>query len=473
MLRKVVAKELREIVRDRRLCAAVGAVPVLLIAILAMNWYERRRLVESQHAAEHAARENWLNQGNRDPHGAAHHGTFLFKPKLPLSFFDPGLDPYLGTTIRLEAHRQHRLANRPAADGVDPLRFDAATAALTLQVVLPLIAILLGFSAISGERERGTLPLLLSLGVPCGRLLLGKAITILSVAAFLVSPVALFFGGALAGTGHEASLTDTAMREALIVFAYAMYLGGWVSLTLGVSARAGSSRMALIVLVAIWATSVLIVPRLASETARRVYPLPTQEDIERQTKQAMRTADGKSRAAERSRQLETQLLAQYGVSRKEDLPMNFDGVALQAAEELTDQIHDEVDASLEAILARQDRLVEGAALVSPFLAIRTASMSLAGTDRSHHDRFSRTAEEHRRTLVRTMNEALARRKRGSDLQTPTGRELWESVEEFRYRAPSWHWSARAVVPQLALLGAWFAVTAGLALSAKPGFRGAD
>ncbi|MCR6646053.1 MAG: ABC transporter permease [Terricaulis sp.] len=59
---------------------------------------------------------------------------------------------------------------------------------MILQVLMPLVIIFLGFSAFSGERERGTLRQLLSIGVPRGQLLWGKALGIGAAVALVVVP---------------------------------------------------------------------------------------------------------------------------------------------------------------------------------------------------------------------------------------------------------------------------------------------
>jgi ABC-2 type transport system permease protein len=50
--------------------------------------------VSAQHElARRATREQWLHQGVKNPHSAAHYGVYAFKPKMPLSLVDQGVDP--------------------------------------------------------------------------------------------------------------------------------------------------------------------------------------------------------------------------------------------------------------------------------------------------------------------------------------------------------------------------------------------
>ena len=66
-------------------------------------------------------------------------------------------------------------------------RFGELTAAAVLQLLLPLLIILLGFSTFAGERESGTLRQVLSLGVDRHDLALG----LLLVPAVLLGAAAL------------------------------------------------------------------------------------------------------------------------------------------------------------------------------------------------------------------------------------------------------------------------------------------
>ena len=108
-------------------------------------------------------------------HAAAHYGVYVFKPVAPLSVFDRGLQPFVGSTVYLEAHRQNQAAFLPAQDSTSMRRFGDLTAAACLQLLLPLLIILFAFGALAGERESGTLRQVLSLGVRPASLVFGKA----------------------------------------------------------------------------------------------------------------------------------------------------------------------------------------------------------------------------------------------------------------------------------------------------------
>jgi ABC-2 type transport system permease protein len=174
MIGRVVAHELRTASRDGR----VRGLLVLLLAVLAIAvlvGVARSRTLRSEHAAATAIeRGNWLAQGEKNPHSAAHYGQFAFKPPSALALFDRGVDSYLGVAVWLEAHRRNSLVHRPADDAPVVQRFGELSAANVLQVLGPLLALLLTFAAVAGERQRGTLRQLLAQGASPATLVLGK-----------------------------------------------------------------------------------------------------------------------------------------------------------------------------------------------------------------------------------------------------------------------------------------------------------
>ncbi|MFM7857625.1 MAG: hypothetical protein ACKO96_38320, partial [Flammeovirgaceae bacterium] len=116
MILKIALKELKEIVREGRFRITAITVFVLLLAALfvSRSYYAS---VNAQHnEAKENARGEWLSQGQKNPHSAAHYGTYAFKPKYPLSLIDNGVDKYTGVSIYLEAHKRNEAQHAAAQD---------------------------------------------------------------------------------------------------------------------------------------------------------------------------------------------------------------------------------------------------------------------------------------------------------------------------------------------------------------------
>ncbi|MCB2109292.1 MAG: ABC transporter permease subunit, partial [Rhodobacteraceae bacterium] len=176
MIISIARKELISALRDGRVIWSAAIFAVMLLAALASAAQRYTVISTERAAAQEIVDMQWNNQGEKNPHAAAHYGVYAFKPVTPLSFFDTGVSSFTGVSIWLEAHKQNMAEGEPARDATAIARFGELTAAFTLQMLLPLLVILLAFSSFAGEREQGTLRQVLSMGVSPTSLLFGKAL---------------------------------------------------------------------------------------------------------------------------------------------------------------------------------------------------------------------------------------------------------------------------------------------------------
>jgi hypothetical protein len=94
MITRIARKEFTEIIREGRLRLALIVVLVLLgMSIVISRAYYAS--IQQQHLeAKENARNIWVSQDEKNPHSAAHYGTYAFKPKFPLALIDPGIDKF-------------------------------------------------------------------------------------------------------------------------------------------------------------------------------------------------------------------------------------------------------------------------------------------------------------------------------------------------------------------------------------------
>ena len=275
MIWLIARREFTEFVRDGRLFWSGGLMIVLLMTALAVGWQRQAQLQSERAVAQASDYDDWVNQPARHPHDAAHQGMHVFKPEPPLSIIDPGIGPYVGSTLWLQAHRQSEMKFRPAQDATGLQRFGSLSAAWVIQVLGPLLVLVLGFNAFSGEREQGTLRQVMSLGVPSRALLWGKALAIGLALAALLAPASLVGAAAVAVQTPVELWSEAAIRLALLGLGYAIYLVAAIFLVLAVSARMKTSRAALVTLLAVWIVGVVLAPRAISDLTDRAYPTPS------------------------------------------------------------------------------------------------------------------------------------------------------------------------------------------------------
>jgi ABC-2 type transport system permease protein len=457
MIRRIATKEILDLSRDGRLRWSAALVLVLLAASLTAGWRQYRDVRAQHEQAQQAMRAQWLAQGPKNAHSAAHYGIYAFKPKLPLSFVDSGLDAYTGVAVWLEAHKQDEFRFRPAQDATAVGRFGELTAAAVLELLIPLLIILLTFSSIAGEREQGTLRQLLSLGVDRRALAAGKAAGVAAVLAALLVPAAIVGAAAMVLGSGVADVSASAGRIATMAATYVLYFGTFVALGLGASAWGRTARAALLALLAFWIVGTLVAPRAVAELARRVYPTPSAMEFATRVEHDMELgADGRTPRASRDAAYRAQVLRQYGVDRIDALPVSFVGLLLQQGEEYGNTVFDRHYGDLWTTFRRQRVVHEIGSLISPYPAIRSISMGLAGTDFDQHQHFATAAEGYRRTLVKAMNMEVANRAGQAGRGYISGPDVWAALPPFSYESPGLAWVFRNQWVSLAVLAVWCA-----------------
>jgi ABC-2 type transport system permease protein len=460
MLWTIARREIVDVVRDGRFRWATVIVGALLIVALLAGWKAQRDVSADHASAERLARAQWLAQAPKDPHSAAHYGSYAFKPRGPLTLFDSGVNAYTGVAAWLEAHKQNEFQFRPAQDQSSVARFGELTAAATLQFLMPVLIMLQAFARFSGEREDGTLRQIVAAGVPRRMLAAGKVVGVGLALAVVLVPAAIVGAIAILLASGGAGLQPTIGRMALLAVVYVAYFVVMLTIALAASAVARSSSQALALLIAFWIVNAVLAPRMASDVARRLDPTPTAfafaEAVERDTYDGLTVHQYNLR---RARDLRRRLLEEHGVTRVEDLPINFRGADYLEREAHSNQIWDDHYGRLWRSFEAQVRTHQLAGFAAPLLAVRSMSMSLAGADFFHHQHFAVAAESYRRRQVELMNSNLAHSATSAQLGYVAGADLWSRLPAFEYHAPGPGWAIARVTWSLVALGLW--VIAGL------------
>jgi ABC-2 type transport system permease protein len=443
--------ELRQTWRDGRARVALIALLALFAMTLVAGWAQQSRYDNDVRAAASADRRIWEQQGARNPHSVAHFGQYAFKPAGALTLFDPGMTPWLGTALWMEAHYQNTAAYRSREDQAAPPLIANLSAAFVLQYLAPLLLIFLGYALVARERERQTLKLALANGASVRAWTGGKLLALAVIAGVLWLPSWL-----LVLLGESA---DDRLRSLSLVAVYGVYLLMLCTLVIAVSAWASTARGALLALLCGWVLMALVIPRGAAVVAERIAPSTDAAQYWRDVRTAMKQGiDGHDAADAREKALLERTLAEYGVTREEDLPVSFAGIALQAGEEHGNEVFDHFYGQLQAAERRQRTVLRVASLLSPWITVRGLSAGIAGTDTDHHTHYTRAAEEYRRQLQRFLNADMTRHGKGKDFDYQSDPELWRQTPVFSYQTPALKAVGGAYLPDVLLLLGWLAAS---------------
>jgi ABC-2 type transport system permease protein len=459
---RIAREEWRYLFRDRAAVASLLLLTVLTL-LAGFNAYEHQRHANAERAHYQAeANHAFESQPDRHPHRMVHFGHFLFRPLNPLAAFDPGIDGFTGNTLFLEGHRQNSANFGDVRQHSLLLRFGQMTPAFVLQVLAPLLLVFFGHAGVARERESGTLRTLLAQGIRSRELVLGKWFALAGFAGLALVPalLGLLWFGATGQAPWSLSL--------LLGAGYVAWLALWTLLVVLVSTLATRGRDALLVLLTVWAVAVILVPRWAPDMASTWVALPTRfEDNINVQRDYLALGDSHDPRDPKFAALRDKLLQQYGVTRVEDLPVNYKGVLAVEGERASSALFDRyADAAFES-QEKQNAIVDAFGWLSPALALRRLSMTAAGTDLAAYRRFLEQGERYRYGLVQGLNRIQAEELRYTDDTNPNKENRvssahWKAFPEFHYEPGVPADALRRAAPAVLMLLLWLAATGALA-----------
>lgn len=447
----IISKKEKIIMGRNRFTNAIYLATLLLMLVALFLSWQRTEMFELERAtAANHDREVWLNQGERNPHSAAHFSRYAFKPIPSLSAFEPGAIDYSGLAIWMEAHRRNPATFRYAEGAGELANFVSLTPAWIMQAIIPLVIILLLFPSYAGEREDGTLRQLLSHGISLRAISNGKIRAALYTILKLLLPLSflIFCATILAEAG--ASQLDQLLRLILLFCVYGFYFMIFAFIAIGVSAKTSNRRSSAITLFTLWFFFIVVAPKLTNDLATYTVPQPKGFDVNQSLSEARGAYSKDKEYQEEKRQ---EILDQYGVVDVNELPVNYRGYALQTNEEYGDLLYDQVYNQLGKTYKKQENVLGVLSVLSPTTVLKQLSAGLAGTDRLHHDVFAWEAELHRRYIIKMMNEDLMfNAVDGGNYSA--GKELWSQVIDYQGQMPSFMSLISSYISMFGILTLW-------------------
>ena len=465
-VRIVARKEITEYRRDGRILALLGLTATLLLVALLTGWATQTERQRQARQLQHQDQATFVSQGDKPTHSAAHFGRMAYKPVPALAAFDPGASPYLGQVVWLEAHAQGPAMFRPAEDALELRRLSDLSVAGILTLLLPLLIFLLAHGSIVGERESDTWRHTLSSGARCNHLFFGKFTAVAAIGTGIALTAVAASVGVAVASSPGSLVSDTFVRGIGLIVVYALYGLMLCSIALAVSARAGSSTSALLILLSAWAVSVVIAPRVAADVADRLHPPPDSAAFWAQTADSIRQSKPK-RDSDEFRAIQREVLSRAlgrAVTAEEasTLQLNRRGLHLEISEIIGAKAFDAAYEQLHATYTAQRRVRRWFALLAPTISLQHVSSALAGTDvEAHHD-FTRAAEEQRRLVIRLLNEDLMVRGAQAGDAYLSDRATWERIPNFTYHPPAVARAVRHITWDVFVLLLWTVAAAWMA-----------
>ena len=265
MLGVLVRKELLDNILNFRFTAFCGVAIVLLVTSIVVltgqyreevnDYYNRVNTQESfidQYG--HTNRINWMSRLFREPS--------RYRPLV------------LG--IDKDASQQN-FVNNPV-----PALLSKLDIVAIISILMSLSALVLSHNAVTGEREDGTLKLMISMSVSRSTIILSKfigGVITLAVPFTLSALLGLAYISISAGIGMRG--LDLGVFCLLLFLSY-LYMTAFYALGLLFSARSQTSSVAILKSLFAWVVLVLVLPNISPFLAAQIYTIPSRARIERE-----------------------------------------------------------------------------------------------------------------------------------------------------------------------------------------------
>lgn len=427
----IILNEWKMLTRNRVFIYATIFFVLSLSLVVWMGIIQNREQQHLQAKAQEHIRQQWENLEAMNPHRAAHYGSFVFKTMNLLSSMDGGINDITGNVLQLEGHVQNEIIYSEASQSLSISKFGKLKSSLLLQYVIPLFLIFLAYGSISNEKETQRIKLLMFNGASLTKLVFAKSLSIWIYGLCLLA-VTIMIQIILGNTDKE-----IIQRLTLIMFTYAVYYYVITSLATYFSARLKNNTSALSSILAIWILWTIFLPKIWGNAVENIHLLPSRKSFkESMREERSQGIDGHNPYDKRRQELQKKYLSEYEVDSLDQLPINFDGIVMQADEEYGNLVWDKHFGNNYIILQKQKSLYQVLGLLNPFASLQSASMGFCGTDMVHHLDFLKKAEDYRRIFIKELNDKHAYGgSRTGDWKWTVDSTFFKSVEGFSYKNP--------------------------------------
>jgi ABC-type transport system involved in multi-copper enzyme maturation permease subunit len=212
----------------------------------------------------------------------------IYRPPSVLAVFSEGLQNQLGNSATIEYDKVPEITGASANHYLSI--FSVFDASLIFKIVISVLALLLAYDAISGERERGTLRVMLSNTAARYQVLLGKLLAGLLVLVVAVT-IAFVLGLVILLCLPMVDLTGSDwIRIGLMYLASLVLTATMYNLGLLFSCLAKRSAISLVLGLFLWIIFAVVIPNASVYLATQIRPVEPEDKINRQIASLRRDA---------------------------------------------------------------------------------------------------------------------------------------------------------------------------------------
>ncbi|HUU17596.1 MAG TPA: ABC transporter permease subunit [Sedimentisphaerales bacterium] len=402
MLKTLIKKEITATVLDMRFVIAA----LLCVVLIPLGMYVSRKDYELRLAAYQREHQEYRQRyGKKVTWDVEAQGL---RPPSILSIFASGVDPFMPDKIMTARSGLFRTVKEPIADHPHSFLFGKADFLFNVMFIVSLAALIFTFNSISGEREKGTLRLMIANAIPRNRILLSKVVGNY-VALLIPFIISVLIALLILDASPYVSIASSNVWPAFLVIMGVTFLFilGMVSLGICISAFTKQSIDSIVLAFFVWVTLVLAVPKVSPMVADILYPVESAnvfdsnkrmiaEDIDHELieeRETLRKKCFEEYGAPESDMHASRPRTEAGKKANAKLDQEFAPVAERYQKRLADKFR-----QIEQDYMRRKNVRSSIAMnlsrVSPICSYTYILCELSGTGVTEPDNFTRNAQRY-------------------------------------------------------------------------------
>jgi ABC-type transport system involved in multi-copper enzyme maturation permease subunit len=401
MLAILIQKELRAIILSPKFAGTFLVCSILILLSVFTGIREYRAKMESYNAASMLVKQELMQKTSWGRMSGK-----VYRQPDPIRIFAAGLDYDIGRWSSINEDRSAKMKNSAYSD--DPIFaiFRIIDFSFITRFILTLFAILFTYNAVNGERQDGTLRLVLSNSVSRSKYLIGKCVgawlgLVVPISIPILLGLLLLLVFAVPLTADHWIKIFTLLGFSLALFTFFITFGVLVS------SLTRRSSVSFLVSLVTWVLLITIIPRAGVMAAGQIVNVPRMAEIESQIS---------GYAQEKWQEFFSGMDDRWAKFESSgNISGNLDDEILWQIMEKEDSLRAEIEKEINLYDMRlredlrqrkiyQQHIAFSLSRISPVSAYQLGAMKLAATDVGIKSRYEESINSHRNQFYQFVKE---------------------------------------------------------------------
>jgi ABC-type transport system involved in multi-copper enzyme maturation permease subunit len=406
MLGILIKKEIIETILDLRFVVAT----LLCIVLIPLGIYVSVKDYEQRLGDYNTAIQQYEQRARGDRYEGGHFRAEGYRPPSPLSVFSRGLKDKINMRVKTQVDGNYLIENISQDDNLQAVLFGKIDFTFIVSTVLSLLALVFTFRTVTGEKENGTLRLIVAGSVPRWKVIFSKILG--NYIVFLIPFLLSFLVSLLVLNSSDVFPLFTLSHIGAVFMLFIitlLFLFCIFNLGTLISVLTHSSVVSMIVALFMWVMLVLVVPKISPMITQVVYPVRSRQIVN--TEKAMVCTGIQEEQLKEEAALYKKVLIETGVGverafddghegtrRARDAYNSKKGPIFQKYQERINEEMKRIEDDYTNERNFQSAIAASLSRISPVCCFNYALSEISGTGAAEVSNFSKRAQQFQETV---------------------------------------------------------------------------